>query len=356
MIKRREEDGFNLAFLDVMACGLGAVILIFMLVKFQAHTNEPVEEAERLKAELEQLQTQQQDFKEQLSDVNADKRSQQQLEQQLVGAIDILEKENQDVNRAKSEKVAVVADLEKSVAAAAKHQAQDVVKMSGSGEEQYLLGLKVDGKNIGILLDHSASMTDVKLTDIIKRKIASSKQKKDASKWRRTRRVAKWLLNRVPKDSRVSMVSFNDKAKLVGAKKVVKGNDKKGLKNIAKRVDMLTPTKGTNLQSALAKIKKVNPYIDSLYVITDGLPTLGDNDSGLSSFRKCKSFFGKSNTITGECRYYLFVHSIKNVNLAGVKVNVILLPLEGDPGAADAFWQWSAATGGLFISPARSWP
>mgnify|MGYP003149374670 CR=1 FL=1 len=32
---RKAEDGFNLAFLDVIACGLGAVILIFILVDFK---------------------------------------------------------------------------------------------------------------------------------------------------------------------------------------------------------------------------------------------------------------------------------------------------------------------------------
>ena len=33
MIKRRQLEGFNLAFLDIMSCGLGAIILVFMLVK-----------------------------------------------------------------------------------------------------------------------------------------------------------------------------------------------------------------------------------------------------------------------------------------------------------------------------------
>ena len=41
---RKAEDGFNLAFLDVMACGLGAVILIFILVDFKAFTPDPTEE------------------------------------------------------------------------------------------------------------------------------------------------------------------------------------------------------------------------------------------------------------------------------------------------------------------------
>jgi hypothetical protein len=214
------------------------------------------------------------------------------------------------------------------VPAAAPKQAEDQVKLSGKGEETYLLGLKVEGRNIGILLDSSASMTDEKLMDIISTKVSTSKQKKAAAKWQRTKRVARWLLARVPSTSKVSMVSFNDKASLLGSRKIVGGSDKSNLNKIANAVDRLIPSKGTNLQSGLKKIKSVNPTIDSLYVITDGLPTLGEKGSGLSSFRKCGSFFGKQQTISGECRLHLFWHSIKQAGLSGVKVNVVLLPLE----------------------------
>ncbi|MEO1925140.1 MAG: VWA domain-containing protein, partial [Gammaproteobacteria bacterium] len=33
MVQRKKTEGFNLAFLDIMSCGLGAIILVFMLVK-----------------------------------------------------------------------------------------------------------------------------------------------------------------------------------------------------------------------------------------------------------------------------------------------------------------------------------
>lgn len=356
MSQRRDTDGFNLAFLDVMACGLGAVILIFMLVKFNAETPEPVEEVQRLKDELSALQAAQAAMQLSLSDVNAKKQAQSEALAQSESAIELLKQQNEQTDKAQSKQKAVLAELEKSVAAAAPKQAEDKIKLKGTGEETYLLGLKVGGKHIGILLDNSASMTDEKLMDIVRSKIDSNKQKKKAAKWRRTKRVARWLLARVPSSSKVSMVSFNDKAKSVGPVRPVSGKDKKGLNKMSKAIDRLIPKQGTNLQSALKKIKSQNPKMDSLYVVTDGLPTLGDNGSGLSSFGKCGSFFGKSSTITGECRLRLFVHSVKQAGLSGVKVNVILLPLEGDPGAADAYWNWSARTGGLFISPARSWP
>lgn len=355
MLQRRDADGFNLAFLDVMACGLGAVILIFMLVKFNASTPEPVEEEKRLKAELAELEAQQENLQSSIGSVNAQKKAQGARLETLKSEIETLKQQNSQASTAKKDKQAVLADLEQAVAAVAPKQTEDTIKLKGKGEERYLLGLKVEGSQIGILVDSSASMTDETLMDIISRKISSNKQKKKAAKWRRTKRVARWLLARIPSSSRVSMVAFNDKAKNVGPKKV-RGNDKSGLKKISRAIDKLVPEEGTNLQTALKAIKRANPGLNSLYVITDGLPTLGDKGSGLSAFRKCGSFFGKSSTITGDCRMQLFAHSVQQAGLTGVKVNVVLLPLEGDPGAAAAYWGWSASTKGLFISPAGSWP
>jgi hypothetical protein len=39
-----------------------------------------------------------------------------------------------------------------------------------------------------------------------------------------------------------------------------------------------------------------------------------------------------------------------------VPVNVILLPMEGDPLAPGAYWMLARRTNGAFLSPARDWP
>ena len=43
MIRRREQSNSSLAFIDVMACGLGAVLLLFVLLDFEEVliTSEP---------------------------------------------------------------------------------------------------------------------------------------------------------------------------------------------------------------------------------------------------------------------------------------------------------------------------
>ena len=54
MIKRRQLEGFNLAFLDIMSCGLGAIILVFMLVKHNVDNSSV--ELDNLKNDIQQLE------------------------------------------------------------------------------------------------------------------------------------------------------------------------------------------------------------------------------------------------------------------------------------------------------------
>ena len=37
-------------------------------------------------------------------------------------------------------------------------------------------------------------------------------------------------------------------------------------------------------------------------------------------------------------------------------VNIVLLPMEGDPAAPTYFWRLAQATGGAFLSPPWGWP
>jgi hypothetical protein len=46
---------------------------------------------------------------------------------------------------------------------------------------------------------------------------------------------------------------------------------------------------------------------------------------------------------------------VKNLP-AGVPVNTILLPMEGDAWAAAAYWRLALDTQGSFMAPARDWP
>ncbi|MCK5498111.1 MAG: hypothetical protein KAI77_02860 [Gammaproteobacteria bacterium] len=64
MRRHRRSEGFNLAFLDVMACGLGAVLLVFMLVKYNVSDSNV--EASRLVEEAQSIELQQKELQQTL--------------------------------------------------------------------------------------------------------------------------------------------------------------------------------------------------------------------------------------------------------------------------------------------------
>ncbi|MDC0947765.1 VWA domain-containing protein [Gammaproteobacteria bacterium] len=356
MRQKRSADGFNIAFLDVMACGLGAIILILMLVKFNATTEVPTEDPQDLRQQLQALEKETSAV-ENASFALSDKLARESASiAQLKRRIAELEVDQRANQQALAESRAVLAKVEESIAAAAPRQSDDNLVVAGAGEEDYLLGLKVEGQHIGILIDSSASMTDEKLIDVIKRKISNDASKQRGAKWRRTKRVATWLLARLPPTSKVSVVTYNDSATKVGPRGIVSANSTVGMRQLARAIESIVPRNGTNLQLALSEISTLSPQLTHLYIVTDGLPTLGVKSKTLKSLTRCGSLFGSDKTITGECRLSLFAHTLKQTPLSGVQVNVVLLPLEGDPHAPQAYWNWTASTGGLMLSPAASWP
>jgi len=355
MANKRKEDGFNLAFLDVMACGLGAVLMILIVVKFNANTSVPTEELERLQQELAALQNNAVNVQKSIDEVNDNIAMESNTIDAIKQQINALKVQQDATKSALEDKLAVVADLEQSIAAAAPEQSDDLIELKGSGEEKYLLGLKVEGKRIGILLDMSASMTDELLLDIIKRKIKNDSVKKLGPKWLRSKRIVKWMIARLPKDAQVTIVAFNDTARVLGNRSVNSASVSASLNAILGDLEDLIPKNGTNLQVGLKTIRQEMPNMTNLYVITDGLPTLLNKGSGFAESRKCTPSTGSSKTITGLCRFQVFQYTFVN-DAPPLPTNIVLLPLEGDTQAPSAYWNWANASGGLMISPAGTWP
>jgi hypothetical protein len=82
---------------------------------------------------------------------------------------------------------------------------------------------------------------------------------------------------------------------------------------------------------------------DNIFLITDGLPTQGTGSTA------------RGTKVSGNQRQRLFRQAVRQLP-AGVPVNIILAPMEGDPLAASEFWQLAQSTRGSFMSPSRDWP
>jgi len=60
--------------------------------------------------------------------------------------------------------------------------------------------------------------------------------------------------------------------------------------------------------------------------------------------------------VDGECRRNLFLNAVTEFQaVSSAVVNVILLPLEGDPDGAPLYQKWTAQLGGSFLSPSEDW-
>jgi len=186
---RKAEDGFNLAFLDVIACGLGAVILIFILVDFKAFTPTPTEEKEKLEQELAAAEQEQQKLKKSIDELNdkiaLESAKQDDAQQAQADTSQDQSKLLQDM----STEMAVVADLENQLAALSKEVEKSAnIQMQGTGEQNYITGMKIEGPEIGLLIDKSASMMGDNLVDILGKLALSDSQKVSTPKWIRTKR------------------------------------------------------------------------------------------------------------------------------------------------------------------------
>lgn len=353
MRRHRKSEAFNLAFLDIMSCGLGAVVLVFMLVKHNVG-NAPVE-TDLLSADVQRLELQQAELEQTLEQLQNVSQSEAEKIAQLRAKLAQLKQSLSQKELSLVQKKDQLAALKNDISSRPIAQKEDLVEDDRGGEENYLMGLKVEGARIAVLIDSSASMTDETLLDIIKRKNGPVADKKRGPKWLRTRKTVRWLLARVPKTSQVVVVSYNASVKSLGSTNWQKVDNSATLSALYKELDAIIPEGATNLQKGLQAV--AGHGATDLYVITDGLPTTGESRyASLNPFASCSSLLGRSSTISGECRVKLFRQTIQDSGLRGVKVNVILLPIEGDPDAVNEYWAWAAQSGGLVISPAENWP
>ena len=353
MRRHRTTEGLGLAFLDIMSCGLGAIILVFMLVKH--HVDNSLLETELLKADLTRLQDEEKAVKDDIAQQEEREKQAEAIVAELSARIESVKRALKNAQSQLSGEVASKNTIEQAIKRIKIPKPPDAVEKQERGEEQYLIGLRVEGPRIAILLDSSASMTDEKLINVIRRKNASDKEKQAGPKWRRAKSIVHWILARLPSSSQVTLVTYSDRANRINKKAWVNGSDQQGLKNLIASLGAAVPGGGTNLQAGLSEI--VGSGATDLYVITDGLPTKGDASyKSLNPFADCSVLWGRSSRISGTCRLKLFAHTLDISALRGMKVNVIMLPLEGDPHAAHAFWGWSASSRGLLISPAQGWP
>jgi hypothetical protein len=216
----------------------------------------------------------------------------------------------------------------------------------GTGDRQYLTGLKVGGEHILILVDVSASMLDETVVNVLRMRNMSETRKLMSDKWRRTVSTIDWIAAQMPLESQFQLYAFNTKTWALSPNsegKWLKTNDPNALSEGLQALHKVVPKEGTSMENAFVAMNALNPRPDNVIIITDGLPTQG---ASAPLIRK---------TIDGDARLKLFERAFTKYPRS-VPFNVILMPMEGDPNAPSAFWVAARATGGSFLSPSKDWP
>ena len=360
MARRRRLDAFSLAFLDVMSCGFGAVVLIFLIIEHsvsdsvQALDRDLLSEIRLLDYELDAGRPNLVDLEQRLealrrrvgearrqrlaavADIERRKDALQDLEAEAIARQESVEALKADVETRQRE-------VERLRAIKEENAGRAPIFVAGEGDRQYLTGLFVGGTHILIALDASASMLDATLVNVIRRRNMSTERQLQAPKWQRAVRTVEWLAAQLPIDSVFQIFLFNTEAKsALGSPQWRDTTDADALADAIERIAATAPNGGTSLENLFVAVSEMNPPPDNLFLIVDSLPTQGANAP-------------RAATVTGRQRMAHFEDAARRVP-SDLPVNVIMFPMEGDPSASAAYWSLAQNTGGAYLAPSKDWP
>jgi hypothetical protein len=362
---RRKTEVFSMSFLDCITCAFGSVVLVYVLINakgglrhsaetraMQAEVNQLEEQVlegyqnlvvlknsmvetddekvrtegmgERVLAETEQLKTQ-------LADEDKETLSRREAIERLKADLKSLEEGNRRLEGASERPDS---------------SGTRVRGFTGDGDRQYLTGLRVGGKHILIMVDASASMLDETVVNVLRMRNMSESRKLLSEKWRRTVSTIEWLAAQMPLESDFQLYAFNTQTWALKDGSIgtwLKVNDPDALGDAINALRKTVPRDGTSLENAFIALNGLNPRPDNVILVTDGLPTQGTSAPLLKK------------TVDGDDRLKFFQRAVARYPKT-VPMNVILMPMEGDPSAPSAFWLASRRTGGSFISPSKDWP
>ena len=334
--KRKPIDIGFVAFIDVMACGLGAVILLLVIVDFNTDEILPI---------IAGLPTQE-------IAVSSSEETRSELEGRLKNLRSTSKKLSSSVA---SLTVALLdVEIQTQVIEESTQKPPEPIKIDTtrnfSGE---LIGLKVDGGSIVVLLDTSSSMYSKTLIDNIYYAIAPSlAASNSSSKWRQAQGITRWLIDVAPDKARLKVASFSESTRALTSGWRTPDEVRAGF---ASGIAKLYPEGGTNLKSAFDWLAKQGSSGSQVFLITDGLPTKISGRNALSNFFSACSRDPKG-FVSGECRLQILRKSVQAIANSSIELNVILLPLEGDPKAAPAFWALAKSKQGILFVPEDKWP
>lgn len=217
----------------------------------------------------------------------------------------------------------------------------------GETQRQPVTGLRLGGERVVILVDVSSSMLGRTVEEIDRQRRMPAEQQRESKKWNQLVNTVEWLTAQVQPWSQFQVIAFND-----GAYSLIPGTDGQWLdganrgqlaqavRNLRNEVE---PGGPTSLHAAFRAVRDLEPRADNIFLLVDGLPTVGEDS------------LSATGSVSGEQRMALFEAATIDRSV-WTSVNVLLLPLEGDPLAAPAYWTLALESGGSMLALAEDWP
>jgi hypothetical protein len=320
--KRRAFEVFTLSFLDCICCGFGAVVLFYTIVQAQKGAQN-IMAINQLTGEVSKLD-------EEVKEGTL----------HLVQLRNTLEKTDEDASAAQARAVRVAAELK-----IRREQSSVYDDESLARNRKYISALQMKGKRILVLLDTSASMMDEDIAQVIKLRNQPEPLRRSAQKWRRALDIVEWITAQLPDNGQFQVIGFSAKAKPVQAStgtQWLNNNDPRAINGVLTAARAITPGDGTSLVNAFLSIRTMQPEPDQIVLITDGLPTQG-------SVPAARKF------INSREREKLFDDAMKILEKKP-PMDIVLLPMKGDPLGAFAYWRLARRTSGSYVIPSRDWP
>jgi hypothetical protein len=351
-----------MSFLDAVTCAFASVILVYMIIAanfdHQHETKLEVEQAEVDRVKLQVIVggrnlAQLKDELERLVEKWATSRA---VREEIVTAINRTREELESVDadtdarrkmieQLREDLAVLEVETENATAAISPEEAGNFIRsVRGEGTRQYLTGMAMGGERIAIIVDVSTSMLDRTLVNVLRRRNMPPEQQRQAPKWQQVVNTIDWLTAQIPTTSQFQVIAFNDKAW-----SLVKGTDGQwiqasadSLEEAVQSMRELTPGGPTSLHAAFAAVNMLDPKPDNIYLLVDGLPTMGE-------------VIPAREGVTGRERANHFARAMREAPF-NVPINVILFAMEGDPNAAPLFWTLALRSGGSMMAPSEDWP
>ena len=362
---RRRAEAWSMSFLDVISCGFGAVVLFYTIISAQAglarieESRDLSNEASRLEQQVLEGYKHLAELRNALATTDEERRRAEGLSRQVIDKITLTREElsryefdtlarRESLERLKADLKSLEEETRRLQAAAEQPQTgTQVHTVAGDGDRQYLSGLKVGGRRNLILLDASASMLDETLVNIIRMRNMPAERKLRSEKWQQAVGTVDWISAQLPPESQFQVYAFNTQAwpLLEGSEgRWLQAKDNQAMGDLLKALRRTAPHEGSSLENAFAVIASLSPAPDNVILITDGLPTQGARPPGSRGL------------VDSSARERFMQQAVRSLGRSPPPINVVLLPMEGDPAAPAYFWRLGQSTGGAYLSPPRDWP